>query len=66
MLGEREAGLAVRIVEMEDSSLVPPPSTEDASLTAVTTERPKVVSTSILPPATELSRTARKGETHFT
>ena len=66
VLGEREAGLAVRIVEMEDSSLVPPPSTEDASLTAVTTERPKVVSTSILPPATELSRTARKGETHVT
>ena len=62
-LGEGEAGLAVTVVDPdESSSLVSPTSTEHTSPPAVTTPRPKVVSTSISPATTELSRAGRKGK----
>merc|ERR1719295_1792897 len=64
MLGEREAGLAVTVVDLEASSLVQPlpspTSTERTSPATVTTSRPKVVSTSISTATTELNRAGRK------
>ena len=62
-LGEGEAGLAVTVVDPEEgSSLVSPPSSEHISPAAVTTPTPRVVSSSISTPTTELSRAGRKGE----
>merc|ERR1719370_6760 len=60
-LGESEAGLAVTVVDpAEGSSLVSPPSSEHISPAAVTTPTPRVVSSSISAPTTELSRAGRK------
>ena len=65
MLGESEAGLAVTVVDPEASPLVlpvvPTPSSEHTSVAAVTTPRPRVVSTSIS--TAERSRAGRKGKT---
>ena len=75
MLGESEAGLAVTVVDPEASPVVQPvvptvlqlavptPSSEHTSPAAVTTPRPRVVSTSISTATTEQSRAGRKGKT---
>ena len=67
MLGESESGLAVTVVDPEDSPLVQPIvptlSSEHTSPAAVTTPRPRVVSTSISTATTERSRAGRKGKT---
>ena len=65
-LGDREAGLAVTVVDQESSSILSPPASEPTSPPAVTAPRPRVDSTSISTATTELSRAGRKGKADIT
>ena len=60
-LGEREAGLAVTVVDPDESTVLSSPSSEPTLPASVTTPRSKVVSTSISTDTTERSRAGRRG-----